>query len=167
MTQDSKLLVYRSHLESHIQYGILLWGNEASTSQLNKLQKIQDKALKYVTNKSKAPLNKKDLHVLDISSVIELANLKFGYKALHNLLPSVTKNLCMFDSTNNKLSKQHNYNTRYKKKPYLPKNASHSYINSFLCRGPQSLLSIKVETRMNKNINSFIKNCKDFLFNKM
>ena len=27
MTQENKLLVYRSHLESHIQYGILLWGN--------------------------------------------------------------------------------------------------------------------------------------------
>ena len=32
MTQESKLLVYRSHLESHIQYGILLWGNGASNT---------------------------------------------------------------------------------------------------------------------------------------
>ena len=52
MTQASKLLVHWPHLESHIQYGILLWGNGASTNQLNKLQKIQDKALQYVTNKT-------------------------------------------------------------------------------------------------------------------
>ena len=32
MTQENKLLVYQSHLESHIQYGILLWGNSASTT---------------------------------------------------------------------------------------------------------------------------------------
>ena len=105
MTQESKLLVYRSHLESHIQYGILLWGNGASTKQINKLQKIQDKALQYVTNKNNAVTNKKELQVLDIPSMIEIANLKFGYKALHNLLPSVTNNLCMFDSTNKRLSK--------------------------------------------------------------
>ena len=167
MTQASKLLVYHSHLESHMQYDILLWGNGASINQLNKLQKIQDKALQYVTNKSNALENKKELQVLDIPSMIALANLKFGYKALHNLLPPVTNKLCMFDSTNNILSKQHKYDTRYKKNPYLPKNASHNYINSFLCRGPQSLLTLNVETRMNKNINSFIRHCKNLLLNKM
>ena len=53
MTQESKLLVYHSHLESHIQYGILLWGNGASNTQINRIQKIQNKALQYVTNKKK------------------------------------------------------------------------------------------------------------------
>ena len=167
MTQASKFLVYCSHLESHIHYGILLWGNGASISQLNKIQKIQNKALQYVTNKNNALENKKELQVLDISSMIELANLKFGYKVLHNLLPPITNKLCMFDSNNKILSKQHNYDTRYKKTPYLPKNASHHYINSFLCRGPQSLLTINVETRMNTNLNSFIRHCKGLLLNKM
>ena len=78
MTQASKLLVYRSHLESHMQYGILLWGHGASINQLNKIQKIQNKALQYVTSKNNALENKKELQVLDISSMIELANLKFG-----------------------------------------------------------------------------------------
>ena len=54
MTQDSKLLVYRSHLESHIQYGLLLWGNGTNNSQINRLQRIQNKALQYVTNKANA-----------------------------------------------------------------------------------------------------------------
>ena len=43
MTQESKLLVYHSHLESHIQYGILLWGNGASNTKINRIQKIQSK----------------------------------------------------------------------------------------------------------------------------
>ena len=167
MTQESKLLVYHSHLESHIQYGILLWGNGASNTQINRIQKIQNKALQYVTNKNNALENKKELKVLDIPSMIELANLKFGYKVLHNLLPPVTSKLCMFDSKNKILSKQHNYDTRYKKIPYLPKNASQHYINSFLYRGPQSLLSINVETRMNPILNSFTKHCKGLLLNKM
>ena len=102
MTSETKLLVYRSHLESHIHYGILLWGNGASTAQLMKLQKIQDKALQFVTNKKNVASNRKILQVLNITSMIELANLKFGYKALHNLLPSVTNKLCMSDSMNKK-----------------------------------------------------------------
>ena len=99
--------------------------------------------------------------------MIELANLKFGYKVLHNLLPPVTNILCMFDSKNKILSKQHNYDTRHKKTPYLPKNASQQYISSFLCRGPQSLLTINVETRMNPRLNLFTKHCKGLLLNKM
>ena len=106
MTQESKLLVYCSHIESHIQYAILLWGNGASNEQINRLQKIQNKALQYVTNKNKALENKKELKVLNITSMIELANLKFGYKVLHKLLPPVTNNLCMFDSKNKILIKQ-------------------------------------------------------------
>ena len=107
ITQENKLLVYRSHLESHIQYGILLWGNGASNTQITKLQKIQDKALGYVTNKKVNAHERKIVQVLNIASLIELSNLKFGYKALHNLLPTITTNLCMSDSMNKKLSKEH------------------------------------------------------------
>ena len=99
--------------------------------------------------------------------MIELANLKFGYKVLHNLLPSVTIKLCMFDSSDNTLLKQHNYNTRNKRTPYLPKNATNQYKNSFLCRGPQSLLTLNVETRKNPTLNSFVCQCKGLLLNKM
>ena len=43
MTQESKLLVYHSHLESHIQYGILLWGNGANNTQINRYKKFKIK----------------------------------------------------------------------------------------------------------------------------
>ena len=167
MTQENKLLVYRSHLESHIQYGILLWGNGASSTQLTKLQKIQDKALRYVANKKHIALERKNMQVLNIPFLIELANLKFGYKALHNLLPPITNNLCMSDSMNKKLSKQHSYNTRHRTTPYLPKNASQSYIDSFLCKGPQSLISLNAEIKMKRSLSSFTKCCKTLLINKM
>ena len=128
---------------------------------------MQNKALQYVTNKSKALLNKKELQVLDIISMIELANLKFGYKVQHNLLPPITTNLCMLDSKNQELTKQHKYSTRYKRTPYLPKNATQQYKSSFLCKGPQSLLTLNVETIMKPNLHSFVKHCKGLLLNKM
>ena len=41
MYLNTKRLVYYSHIASHLQYGMLLWGNNAGKEQLNKLQKLQ------------------------------------------------------------------------------------------------------------------------------
>ena len=43
MDQETKKLVYCAHIASHIQYGLLLWGNNASGDQLDKIQKLQNK----------------------------------------------------------------------------------------------------------------------------
>ena len=48
-----KKLIYHSHIGSHLQYGLLLWGNNATEEQLNKLQKIQSKCLKYILPREK------------------------------------------------------------------------------------------------------------------
>ena len=45
MPTNTKKLVYHAHIRSHLQYGILLWGNGATNEQLNKLQKIQNQCL--------------------------------------------------------------------------------------------------------------------------
>ena len=42
----TKKMIYHSHLGSHIQYGIILWGNGATKTQINKIQKIQNKCIK-------------------------------------------------------------------------------------------------------------------------
>ena len=42
MDQSTKKLVYYSHIASHIQYGLLLWGNNVNKDQLNILQKTRD-----------------------------------------------------------------------------------------------------------------------------
>ena len=44
MPTHTKKLVYHSHIASHLHYGLLLWGNNASENQLNKLQKLQASA---------------------------------------------------------------------------------------------------------------------------
>ena len=33
MPRDTKLLIYHCHVMSHIQYGLTLWGNSASSAQ--------------------------------------------------------------------------------------------------------------------------------------
>ena len=51
MDQNTKKLVYYSYIASHIQYGLLLWGNNVNKEQLNKLQKLQTRCLELVYNK--------------------------------------------------------------------------------------------------------------------
>ena len=59
MDQDTKKLVYHSHIASHIQYGLLLWGNNANKDQITKLQKLQTKCLQLVqSNQTKSNTNR-------------------------------------------------------------------------------------------------------------
>ena len=48
LTEQARKLVYYSHINSHIQYGLLLWGNNINTEQLNKLQKLQTECLQLI-----------------------------------------------------------------------------------------------------------------------
>ena len=56
MPTNTKKLVYHAHISSHIQYGILLWGNNATEEQINKLQKIQNRCLHHILPKQTQPL---------------------------------------------------------------------------------------------------------------
>ena len=51
LSTKALLSVYYAHIYSHLMYGILLWGNMATTSQLNKLQKVQNKCISCILNK--------------------------------------------------------------------------------------------------------------------
>ena len=104
----TKKMIYHSHLGSHIQYGIILWGNGATKTQINKIQKIQNKCIKYIANKNSVAQLNKDLKILTIEQV-ELANYKFGYKLLNRLLPTKTQIICLEDSKLNSLTKHHKY----------------------------------------------------------
>ena len=161
MDQSTKRLVYYSHIASHLQYGMLLWGNNASKEQLNKLQKLQTKCLELVQcNKAKSNLNK-TLGILSIGDMIKLENMKFGYKLVHWMLPQKIVEDCCKDSKHKSLTKPHQYSTRNKRVPNLPRNMNKSYRESFLCKGPQSWLTLSVETKNKYNLKTFTNKCKE------
>ena len=164
---NTKKMIYHFHLGSHIQYGIILWGNGATNTQINKIQKIQTKSIKYITNKKPTAQTNKELGILTIVQQIELANYKFGYKLVNNLLPSRTQSICLEDSKKNSLTKQHNYGTRNKYVPNLPAKASTKYLNSFLCKGPRSITNLPHEVRIKPNLTCFVRACKKFLLSQL
>ena len=146
MPTITKKLVYHSHVASHIQYGLLLWGNNATESQLNKLQKIQNKSLKYLLPKENPITAGQKLNILNIRDMLKLVNLKFGYKLANKLLPPRIITICQEYNKKQTLLPKHQYNTRNRNTPNLPRDTSKLYRDSFLCKGPHSILSIDMHT---------------------
>ena len=99
MTKDCKRLVYFAHIQSHIKYGIILWGNSLSQDQLSKLTRIQANCVQYLDQKC----DFKTLKILRINSIIELENCKFGYKLVHGMLPIKIEESCMYDNNKQEL----------------------------------------------------------------
>ena len=161
MDLETKKLVYHAHIASHIQYGLLLWGNNAKREHLNKITKLQAKCLQLIHPKA----TPKSLSLLGLDDMIKLENMKFGYKLIHHKLPIRITEICNKDSRSHSLIKTHNYSTRNKKVPNLPVQMNKQYRESFLCKGPQSWLTLSVETREKHNLKSFIRKCKDTLLN--
>ena len=166
MPTMTKKLIYHSHIGSHIQYGLLLWGNNASEEQLMKLQKIQSKCLQYILPKEKRLNLHHTLGILSIKDLIQLANWKFGYKLSNKLLPSKTISICLEDSRSNSLLPKHHYNTRNKGLPNLPSRANKCYRDSFLLKGPRSILPLDKEIKSSPNLSIFTSKCKKLLINK-
>ena len=159
MNQETRKLVYHSHIASHLQYGLILWGNSANKEQLNKLQREQTKCLQIVQlNKHQDP--HKNLGIPSITDMIKLENMKFGYKLIHHMLPIKIIEACLTDNKHQSLTKTHPYSTRNKKVPNLPSRMNKQYRDSFLYKGPQSWLALSVETKEKPNLKSFIKTCK-------
>ena len=42
MPRETKKLVYHSHISSHLQYGLVLWGNGATNEQLMQVAKTTE-----------------------------------------------------------------------------------------------------------------------------
>ena len=162
LTKDCKRLVYFAHIQSHLQYGILFWGNNLSSQQINKLIKIQKSCLEYIDPNSGFNENK----VLKVDSLIEFENSKFGYKLIHGLLPKKTETACMFDHNKSNLNKSHKYQTRHKKIPNVPIKMNKQYRASFLNKGSQSLLTIKAEIKDKPNLKSFSYALKEYLLSQ-
>ena len=166
LPKDTKRLIYHSHIGSHIQYGLLLWGNGTQKQLIDKVQKIQDKCIKYITNRPANTQEYKDLKILKIRELILLANYNFGYKLQKGLLPPITKSICLADSKRKSLIKTHKYSTRNRNVPNLPLKASSKYLNSFLCKGPSSILGLPTEIKSKQNLQTFRSACKKILLSK-
>lgn len=80
------LMIYNSLIQSHLNYGILLWG-----FQPGKLKVLQNKAIRAITRAhfhSHSSNAYKELKILKIQDMFKLRCLKFLYNMSHNAVPA-------------------------------------------------------------------------------
>ena len=153
-------LIYHAQTQSHLNYGLILWGNMATCDALNKIRTIQNKCMKMLQS-GRTPLQTyKDLRLLDLSQLIDLENNKLAYKIYHKQLPTRMLDTINSDCQNKMLNKHHRYNTRNKKVPNLPKASSVMYHQSFLYWGLKSMSTLHLDILNSSSIKSMVKTCK-------
>ena len=84
----TKKMLYYAQIYSHLSYGLILWGNMISNTQLTMMQKLQNKAIKLVDpSQTKIESTYQTLEILKLNEAIVLANCKMMHKLEHNRLP--------------------------------------------------------------------------------
>ena len=163
LTKDTKKLIYYAHILSHLNYGLLVWGNMIRHDTLTKLQKTMNKCFKLITGKEATPMSFKDERMSRLKDLIELENKKLGYQLDNHLLPSKLHNLLWTDSKNKSLQKTHQYNTRDKHLPNLPKVSTTHYHKGFQYQSIKDYEATPIAIRQSSTLDSFVKRLKKAL----
>lgn len=90
-TRSTLLSLYYSFVHSHINYGIICWGNTYNT-HLASLQVLQNQSIRIITNSSHFSNGKCLLHDNNILTISELFNYNLGiifYKYITKTLPPI------------------------------------------------------------------------------
>ena len=153
-SQNTLKLIYYAHIQSHINYGLGVWGWLASNEIVNRIQRIQTKCLKEITK------NPATLKILNIDKLIRLEHAKLGYRIEHKQLPKKIMKIITTDSMNKSLEKTHKYNTRNKNNLYLPKIKNKQYRNSFLYQANKEIMLLPKIKYEKVSYTTFIKSMK-------
>ena len=164
LSTHSKKLIYFAQIQSHFCYGLSVWGNMISKTEINKLQQIQNKCISLINSKSATHHNYKELRILRINELIKLENCKFGYKLSKQLLPPRISFLANHDQNDQSLLKTHPYQTRNKTLLNKPLAVQKAYKSCIVYKGTESLQPLKAETRSKPNLQSFARACKNYFF---
>ena len=102
-------LIYVSLVQSHLQYGLIVWGGNFGKS--NRLVTLQKKAIRIISNSNyiahTEPIFKK-LQILKLCDMYRLQNIRLYYNAINLNCPFYINSLI------SKMQITHHYNTRQK-----------------------------------------------------
>ena len=98
-------LIYYAHIQSHVQYGLLIWGNQCNAKARYAIQK-QMYLSATISIKGQCSSNKQKTNkFLELPDLIKLENYKLGYKLLNKMLPDKLSLDISHDKNNNPLTK--------------------------------------------------------------
>ena len=152
----SKKILYYAQIYSHLNYGLLLWGNMISTTKMDSIQKLQNKCVRKIDTYEKQVQKTYQKHkILRMKDALIPENCKMVYRLEHKLLPKKLVQLYYTNQQGKSLIKTHGYNTRNKMIPNLAKTHCKEYNTSYLCSSLKDYQNIKVEIRQAKSLKTF------------
>ena len=146
LDRHTKLWLYNTLIESHICYGISLWG--PSSQNTTAYTRINKTIMKITTE-----LNISG-DVLSLDNLINLYLGKISYRYLNNKILNRICNLFEKRNYNN------SYNTRNRTAPSVKKHQTCLYNKSFLCKGPGVWLYLPDDIKSKPHLKLFSKNLK-------
>ena len=151
LPRDCMKLVYYSTFQSHLNYGLLLWGPSMPKKFRDPLVILQKKAIRRVCNETynahTEPLFKETL-ILKLPDSIDLEVNKFVYCYCHDLLPAPLMSIF----TN---SEHHGHRTRKSRDPKTVKYNYDSLKKSFIHEGPSQWSKLNQEIKNAPSLKSF------------
>ncbi len=148
---DCMKLVYYSTFQSHLNYGLLLWGPSMAKKFKDRLVILQKKAIRRVCNETynahTEPLFK-ETGILKLLDSIDLEINKFIYSYCNDLLPIPL--MSIFTNSDN-----HGHKTRKSKDPKTVRYNYDSLKKSFIHEGPSQWSKLNKHIKDAPSIKSF------------
>ena len=160
---DCLCSIYFSHIFTHLQYNLVVWGSMLTKSQLSQIYQQQKLCLCLLgkgINKSTEELFT-SLRVMKFPDMIRMELCKFGTRVMWKLIPKPLK-LIMVERGG---VKKHRYNTRKKKVPNIQKHTSVQFNTSFICHSITEYSSLSNELSSITKMPSFVKKLKKEIMN--
>ena len=126
-------------------------------SQLNRLQKLQDKAMHLLGQSKDTNSIYLDYKIPNLGKLIRIEQLKFAYRMINDVLPVNLAKLVRTDHKGSTLLKTHKYSTRFKTEPNLPATKSSQYHSSFLHQSIKVFSTLPTHMKNMTNLKAFVR----------
>lgn len=160
LNTNSKYLLYNSFISSHLIYCAVIYNNSLKTD-LDKLQRMQNKVLKILFNKSRLTRTEtlyKELKILQIEYIIKNESIKLIYKIENKI---INNNIRLVE--NNSF---HSYSTRSANHFHVEQAMSNRGLNRVTNSAVKEFNKIPNELKLIANFCNFKKKLKLYLLDK-
>ena len=161
LTTHARKILYYAQIHSHLQYGLINWGNMLSHHQLNQLHKLQNKCVQLINPYLHVENNYQTYKIPKLHQMIWLGNVKLWHQCSLGTLPKNLAQSMTSDHNEKSLIASHKYLTRGRKVPRLPNIQNKLYYDSFLFKGLSDYMKLNADIRNIKKISVFVSMAKE------
>ena len=156
LNRHAMRVLYFAQFQSVLTYACVVWGPMLSEQRINKLQNLQNRAIKQIESSDDVVRSMKSLNILPVWKLIRLEILKLGYKVCNEMLPKPLETCITTDHNMLSITKQHKYNTRLKHVPNLPVVMNKLYRNSPLFDCVKQYQKLPISLQQEGKFNRFV-----------